>query len=338
MHDEFDLDDLDDMEEPIDFNEVMDAFLDDEVTFPPRFLYRLSGLEELELEQFIETWPQGSPIRRERLLEDLEALTEDAYHLDFDQIFRLGLKETSAHTRQVAIRALWECPEPDLIPELSALLIDDPEADVRAQAARGLGRFIYLAETDEIDPSHGIRLVSQLTGLYNSDIPDVVRLGILEALGFSDSNQVNKLIENAFEQDREDWIVSALIATGRSANEQWIPQVIENLNHDSDAIRLEAVQASGLLGAQQAATHLLHLIDDPEEEIKFAAIWALSEIGGLDARAALEALAKNAEDEDEIELISEALENLNFTEMAIDFDLFDLSEDDLSDMLDNDDE
>ena len=54
MPEDFDsFDDLDDfqLEEPIDFNEVMDAFLDDTVTFPPRFLYRLSGLEGLELQR-----------------------------------------------------------------------------------------------------------------------------------------------------------------------------------------------------------------------------------------------------------------------------------------------
>ncbi len=329
MSDDFDLYDPDEMEEPIDFNEVMDAFLDDETTFPPRYLSRLSGLESLELDQFIDTWSNASQPRRNRLLEDLEVLADDLLHLDFDQIFRLGLNETSAHTRQLAIRALWECPDTDLIDKFTSMLLDDPETDVRAQAARGLGRFIYRAEIEEINPALGGKIADQLLTLFRADPPEALKRGILEGIGFSSDPQVTKLIESAFDMEQEDWLVSGLIAAGRSANDQFIPQVIEHLNHDSPDVRREAVEASGLLSAQQAATHLLHLIDDPEEEIKFAAIWALSEIGGLDARAALESLIKNAEDEDEIEFIADAMENLDFTEMALNFDLFDLSEDDL---------
>ncbi|MFN2145141.1 MAG: HEAT repeat domain-containing protein [Anaerolineales bacterium] len=338
MSDDFDLYDPDEMEEPIDFNEVMDAFLDDENTFPPRFLTRLSGLESLELDQFIDTWPNASQMRRERLLEDLEVLADDLLHLDFDQIFRLGLNEASAHARQVAIRALWECPDTDLIEKFTALLLDDPETDVRAQAARGLGRFIYWAEIEEINPALSGKITEQLLSVFKADPPEALQRGILEGIGFGSDPKATKLIESAFDREQEDWLVSGLIAAGRSANEQFIPQVIEHLNHDSPDVRREAVEASGLLSAQQAATHLLHLIDDPEDEIKFAAIWALSEIGGLDARAALESLIKNAEDEDEVEFIADALENLDFTEMSLNFDLLDLSEDEFSedDLLEDD--
>ena len=341
MADEFDsFNDLDDfeMEEPTDFNEVMDAFLDDSSTFPPRYLSRLSGLEGLELEQLIETWPQASQTRRERLLEDLEALAEVIFHLDFDHIFQLGLNETNSHTRQLAIRALWECPDEDLIPVFTKFLLSDPENDVRAAAARGLGKFIYLAEIEEIDFAFATTIPNQLVEVFHGGAAEVIQRGVLEALGYCSTARVGNLIEAAFEKDREDWLVSALVAAGRSGDEQWIPQVVENLNHEATDVRLAAVESAGWIGAQEAATHLLHLIDDPEEEIKFAAIWSLSEIGGLDARAALEALMKNAEDDEEIELIGEALENLDFTEMAINFDLFDLSEEDLNEMLDDTDD
>ncbi|MBN2045584.1 MAG: HEAT repeat domain-containing protein [Anaerolineales bacterium] len=337
MPDDFDsFDDLEsfEIEEPIDFNEVMDAFLDDTITFPPRFLYRLSGLEGLELEQFIETWPQASQTRRERLLEDLEALAIETYHLDYDQVFMLGLQETSAHIRQLAIRALWDCPEGALISRFTDMLLNDPENDVRAAAARGLGKFIYLAEVEEIDDAFATTIPNQMIDIFDAAAEGIQR-GIIESLGFCSTVDADKHIQSAFEKDREDWLVSALVAAGRSAGQYWIPQVIENLNHEAAEVRLAAVESAGLMGAQGAMPHLLHLIDDPEEDVKFAAIWSLSEIGGLDARAALEALLKNTEDEDEIELIGEALENLNFTEMTLNFDLFDLSEDDLNDMLDD---
>jgi hypothetical protein len=64
----------------------------------------------------------------------------------------------------------------------------------------------------------------------------------------------------------------------------------------------------------------------------------LSEIGGLDARAALEGLLKNSRDDNEIEFLEEALENLDFNEVNLDFELFDLSEEDLEEMIDEADE
>ena len=80
---------------------------------------------------------------------------------------------------------------------------------------------------------------------------------------------------------------------------------------------------------------MLYLIDDPEEDVKKAAIWSLSEIGGLDARAALEGLLKSTTDDEEIEFLEEALENLDFTELSINFDLLDLSEEDLDEMIED---
>ena len=64
---EFDPDEFGEYEELADINEVIDALLDSESTLPPRYLYRLSGLEGLELEQFIETWLDMDATRRERL-------------------------------------------------------------------------------------------------------------------------------------------------------------------------------------------------------------------------------------------------------------------------------
>ena len=333
---DFDPEDYDHYEEPVDMNEVIDAFLDVDTTFPPRYLYRLSGLEGLDLEQFIEAWPDVAAARRERLLEDLEILADTTTHLDFDNVFKLGLKEASAHARRLSIRGLWESDDPAIARLLLEMLELDPELDVRVQAARGLGKFVYLGEMEEISPKMSEQVTDRLLEIANAGAPEGVRRAALEALGFSSRAEVTRLIESAVNQDKEDWLISALVAIGRSANSQWAPTVIENFTHDSPEIRLEAAQAAGLLASQSAAAHLLHLIDDPEQEVRQAAIWALSEIGGLDARAAIEGLLRNATDDEEIDFLDEALENLDFTEMVINFDILDLSEDDLSDMLEDD--
>jgi len=109
---DFEPEEYEDYEEPVDMNEVIDAFLDADSTFPPRYLYRLSGLEGLDLEQFIEAWPEATAARRERMLEDMESLADTTTHLDFDNVFKLGLREASTHARRLSIRGLWESDDP----------------------------------------------------------------------------------------------------------------------------------------------------------------------------------------------------------------------------------
>lgn len=325
-------------ENEVSFSEVIAALLDTEGIFPPQMLYRLSGLEGKELAHIADTWPQIAVMRRQHLLEDLETLADANYLVSFEEIFKIGLGDEAPHCRKIAIRGLWEYENDDLAPKFIHLLNDDPDSSVRAQAANGLGKFVYLGEMEEIEDALYDEVLALLISTINSSQPEEIRRQALEAAGFSSDSRVSTLIEAAYNKDREDWTISALIAMGRSADNQWVPQVIENLLHESSQIRLEAAQAAGLLAAQETVSHLLQLIDDPENDVREAAIWSLSEIGGMDARAALEGLLKVSKDEEEIDFLEEALDNLDVSEAQIEFDILNLSEEDLEEMLDEDDE
>ena len=328
----------DEFEEQADFNEVIDALLDVSESFPAKYLSRMSGLEGMDLEQLEETWPQITPLRRQRLLEDMESLTDGSFLVEFDEVFKLGLDDENPQVRQTAIRGLWECEDPSVALQLINILQNDPNTEVCAQAASGFGKFIYLGELEEIDQTISNRMIQVLIDILSSDEPEIVRRRSLESLGFSSHPKVSELIETAHNKQREDWTISALIAMGRSANTQWIPQIIEDLSHDEAQVRIEAAQSAGLLGGQETVPHLLQRIDDPEEDVRLAAIWALSEVGGLDARAALEGLLKKSQDENEIEFLEDALENIDFNELNIDFEMFDIADDDLEELSDNEDD
>ncbi|MHB0966907.1 MAG: HEAT repeat domain-containing protein, partial [Bellilinea sp.] len=58
-------------------------------------------------------------------------------------------------------------------------------------------------------------------------------------------------------------------------------------------------------------------------EIRMAAIWSLSKIGGEKVRDTLEKALDDSEDDDEIEMLEDALENLQFTEGFNQFGLID---------------
>jgi len=53
------------------FQTLVDAFLDQETPFDPRYLHHLSDLDGENLVEFQEVWLQVSLIRRQALVEDL---------------------------------------------------------------------------------------------------------------------------------------------------------------------------------------------------------------------------------------------------------------------------
>jgi HEAT repeat protein len=95
-------------------------------------------------------------------------------------------------------------------------------------------------------------------------------------------------------------------------------------------VQFAAVRAAGELELSEAREPLLLLLDSHsqfDEELYNAIIWSLSQIGGEDVRAALELLLELAEENEEdelLEFLEQALENLDFNEGAQFFEMLDL--------------
>jgi HEAT repeat protein len=64
----------------------------------------------------------------------------------------------------------------------------------------------------------------------------------------------------------------------------------------------------------EAVPHLLDLLDDPDDNTRQASIWSLSQIGGEGVRDTLQTLYDETDNEQELELIESALDNLTFNE------------------------
>jgi HEAT repeat protein len=153
---------------------------------------------------------------------------------------------------------------------------------------------------------------------------------VLEALGYSSRPEVPALIEAAFKRGNPEWVASALLAMGRSQDdERWSEPVITMLLSENNEVRLEAVRAAGELELAEARLPLLRLLDDEDDSDVFsAAIWSLSQIGGEDVRTYLENLLDTSEDDDVVEFIEDALANLSFNEDLAMFDLLAVDDDD----------
>jgi HEAT repeat protein len=308
----------------IPFQQLLDALLDEETPFNPSYLYRLSDLDDDELIEFSRIFPQVPTWRRQALLEDLETLGEQDYLLAFDAIGRLAAQDEDTRVRTAAVRILWEYEDVDLADLFVGMLESDKEPVVRAAAASGLARFIYLGELDELPYGMLQDLEDSLLAAASGDSMPLVRRRAIEALGYSSRQEVTPLIETAYASGEKDWLASALFAMGRSANNQWEERVLSMLDNPHPIVRTEAARAAGELELDEALESLLELLDDPNDDVRLAAIWSLSQIGGEGVRDTLEEMQEEVEDEDELEILEAALDNLSFTEDMELFTLFDI--------------
>jgi HEAT repeat protein len=324
----------------IPLQQLIDTLLDEQEPLPSRYVYRLSDLSRDDLKLIATNWANIPLPKRQTLMEDVERLSSDNTLLSFESLSRLALEDSDPRVRELGIRSLWEYEHHDLAGLFLSFLEGDESADVRAAAADALGRFVYLGELDELPNNLINQIEASLLAKMSSDDATHVRRRSLESLGFSGRDEVHPLIEAAYFSGNDDWLISALTAMGRSANERWSKHVGDMLDHDRTDVRIEAARSSGELEAREHLERLVELLDDPDQEVRMAAIWSLSQIGGEGVREALEQLYDETEDEDELDHIEAALDNLDFTEGIELFsilDVPDVDDDDLDELDDDDD-
>jgi len=89
-------------------------------------------------------------------------------------------------------------------------------------------------------------------------------------------------------------------------------------------MQYEAARAAGHIGLDEAVPELIRLIEETDDtEILEIAIWALGEIGGEEARRALNAIITRAEADDDEEILAAAQDAYDAASMPGDFLLFD---------------
>ncbi|HSM72216.1 MAG TPA: HEAT repeat domain-containing protein, partial [Anaerolineales bacterium] len=198
-----------------------------------------------------------------------------------------------------------------------------------------------LGELEEIDEEAYGEVRSALLESAGGEEDPRVRRRALESLGWSSHPEVIALVESAFERADTEWKFSALTAMGRSANDIWEDRVLRSLLDENNKIRRAAVVSAGSLALKAARIPLLRMLEEEDaEEVITAAIWSLSQIGGEDVDTYLETLLAQAENDELITFLEEALDNLAFTEDLDRFDLLAVDPDPVDDLaiLDEDEE
>ena len=277
---------------------------------------QLTGLSDLDPEQlqaFRDLWDDTTADRRLALLTSLSELIEDNIELNFDQLFRLGLEDEEPGVRIAGITGLYEYEGADLIPILTGLLLGDIDGEVRAEAAVALGRYALAAEFDRLAADDAARVKAALTeSVEDDDEDDIVRAKAIEALGVLSDEESQGLIETLYGEDRLWLRVGAVDAMGRSANESWLPIVIEEMHNQAPEMRQAAAFAAGEIANEGAIEALADVAtQDPDRQVQLAAIHALGEIGGRVARVALQGVLYQGDDELR-EAIEEAMSEVAF--------------------------
>jgi len=286
----------------------------------------LSDPTRAEVEAFAVCLARLSGGRRRELLTRMVESAEESFELEFSSLFRACLADADATVRRAAVEGLWEDERPGLLGSLLTMLETDPDAGVRAAVAMALGRFVYMAEGDELEAGLAKRLRAALERVIADPHEDVeVTRRAIESIAFINDERVRAIIDRAYEHSDLRMRESAVFAMGRNADPLWTETVLTELQEGTPALRYEAARASGEMQLRRAVGTLTKMTREPDVELQIMAVWALGQIGGERAERALERLAEG-EDEVLSAAASEALEEAQFATRPMDLFVHDVDD------------
>ena len=321
------------------FQSVLDHLLDSKKDIPQNHLSYYSDLDPKSLRLFLDVWKSVKPERKLILLDNFLTHMDSVTLVSYEEIGKSLLDDSDANIRTRAIGLLAESNDPKLVDSFINIFLNDADLAPRMEAATLLGEFILLGELEELNKDLQREIEDALISVIRREDNPSLRRRALESFGYSSRDEMANVIESAYQRSDPAWTASALKAMGRSTDNAWDESVISKLLDDDPRIRQAAAEAAGQLNIQAASAIMLQMLEDEEEDddVTSAAIWSLSQIGGEDARIYMLNLLENTEDEDMIEFLEDALENLNLNEDLNKFDILSLDEDDDLVEIDKDD-
>lgn len=314
----------------LNFQTVLDHLLDSKKEIPQGHMQYYSDLDPKSLRLFLDVWSSVPQKRKLLLLDTLAAHLEEDTIVSYEDIGKSLLTDPDAEVRARAMGLLAESDDPRLVDTLLKIFQADSDLAPRLKAASLLGEFVLMGELEELDEARLRKIEDALIAVIRSDENPSLRRAAVEAFGYSGRDEAVAILESAYEREDPLWVASALRAMGRSHDNRWNESVVSKLLDPDPRIRFAAAEAAGELNIEEAAPIMLKMLEDEEEDdtVTMAAVWALSQIGGDDARAYILSLIESTDDEETSTFLEDALENLDFNEELNKFDLLSLDEDD----------
>jgi len=249
-----------------------------------------------ETQAFADTWFELEDNVRFQLATLLADLAEQDPALAFEALFDILLEDDMPAIRTTAITQLSPIADESLARRFLWLLRNDPAAEVRAEAATALGTSLWALDSDTVTArALEQEITDALLEVFHTAAEDVlVRQRALEAYAYSDDPFVHEVLEDAYDSEEDEISASAVFAMGHCGGEDWLPIVHRELRSQGQAMRLAAIYAAGQIGSSDSISHLLRVIgEDPDEEVRVAAVYALAEIESPEASRILEDLLES---------------------------------------------
>jgi HEAT repeat protein len=278
-------------------------------------LTSLSDLEPEDAAELAAAWREIETNRRFSVVTELAELAQDNVELNFDAVYKIALGDEEAAVRAAALRGLFEYEGRDLVPVLADVLRNDPEADVRREAAVALGRYALAAELEQLPQIDGAAVREVLTeSAEDLEEDERVRARAIESLGAMSGEETENLIESVYEEDSLWLKVGAVDAMGRSCNPSWLPLVMREMESRAPEMRHAAAYAAGEIGEEEAVQQLKRMaVYDPDKDVQLVAVRAIGEIGGDQAKVALKAILYEGDDSLQ-EAVEEAMSEIVFND------------------------
>lgn len=301
-----------------EFDAALRELADDDRPLTCDMLANLSGPTRSECQALVDCLSGLSEERRREAVARMVSHAEEDFRLDYGDLFRCCLDDGDPKVRRYAVEGLWEDEGIDLVEPLQTMLSNDPDVEVRAAAATALGRFVFLAECEELDQRCGAMVRDSLQRVIFDEGEEIeVARRAIESIAYINDDEVRRIINWAYGHEDTRMRESAVFAMGRSAEPWWAETVLAELRDGSPSIRFEAARACGELGLEPAVGQLIELVAYPDREVQEIALWALGQIGNKRARAALERFA-GGDDEAVAAAAREALGELEFSSWSFD--------------------
>ena len=276
---------------------------------PSTVVYGLSDLTSDELKAVLPIWNRLSAVVKHRLLSALNEASEAMFELGFREIAMLSLGDESSFVRAKAIDLLWTDESAETMQKLMRLAESDPDVKIRSRALESLGSFILLGEYGDIPADLSAQAQALTCAIHkNMSEPVEVRRRALEALANSSHAEVEQLILAAYADGNHELRTGALFAMGRTCNQIWRDQLLNELDNDNNEYLYEAIRACGQIQVADSVQRIGEFALSEDQEIQLVAIWSLGEIGGRHAFEILARLEENVADEDLAATIDEALD------------------------------
>ena len=193
------------------------------------------------------------------------------------------LDHEEAKVREKAAECAWEWPGREIADKLLKLARNDPDHSVRRRAIKSLGWYMHYGEDnmyeEAISPGEWIEETLKLE--QYKEIRDFLldvhrdqkkrsfdeRRYALEALSFVYREDILNYIEEAYQSDAKEMVISSLFAMGRSGLSQWKDKILESLHSDNDKIQFEAIRACGNCSIDEARPEIIRICKSTDDRM-----------------------------------------------------------------------